>query len=381
MGRSPGAKGTDDTDDTTVMRGTVVSSVARDIERSHYLVVTAGEKPGQRIRLSNQPVVIGRAAPADWVLPDEEISRTHCRVHVALDQVLVADLESSNGTFIEGKRLTEGQALPIGARLQLGTHVIEHEWLTREEVEESQALGQDIEKASHYLQSMLPSPMKTGPVRCDWAFVPSARLGGDAFGYRALNERHTAIYIVDVSGHGAGAAMHAVSVLNILRRGALPVTDFHNPANVLETLNVMFDIQFHSGMSVTVWYGVFDSETRRLKYASAGHHGGFLVHSKRDRAIALETAAPEIGVKRRFAFRSASVAVPPQSSLYLFSDGAYEFARKNGSVGTLEDFASLLLLPTVPGKSEAQRLLTEIRSRSLNEAFEDDCALMAFTFA
>jgi serine phosphatase RsbU (regulator of sigma subunit) len=374
MGRSSG------TDQTTVLRGTVLPSQPRDTERSHYLVVTAGEKTGQRIRLGNQPIVIGRADPADWIIPDVEVSRTHCRVFLAMDQVVVVDLESSNGTFIEGKRITEGTVLPIGARLQFGQHVIEHAWQSREEVAEAQALHQDVEKAGQYIQSVLPDPVTKGPVRCEWKLVPSVRLGGDVFGYRSLSERHTAIYMIDVAGHGAGAAMHAVSVLNILRRGALPVTDFHNPANVLETLNVMFEIKYHSGMSVSVWYGVYDAETRKLRYGSAGHHPSYLVPAKRDKAIALDTLAPEIGVKRGFRFKSGKVDVPPQSKLYVFSDGVYEFATRDGGVGSLDDFVALLQMPPVAGRSEPKRLFQETRRHALSDKVEDDFALMVFTF-
>jgi len=123
-------------DNTTIMRGTLFPAVPRDTDRAHYLVVIAGERPGQRVRLGEQPVVIGRSDPADWILPDGQVSRTHCRVQVEKDEVIVADLESSNGTFIEGTRLSEPASLPVGARLQLGQHVLEHEWRTRAEVEE-----------------------------------------------------------------------------------------------------------------------------------------------------------------------------------------------------------------------------------------------------
>ena len=374
MGRQAGI------DNTTILRGTVVSAIPRDTDRSHYLAVVAGDKPGQRLRLAAQPVVIGRSAPADWILEDGEISRTHCRVSLVLDEVLVVDLESSNGTYIEGTRLTGGSVLPIGARLQIGTHVIEHQWLSRQEVEDLQALSQDVTKAGQYIQSQLPKPMRSGPVRCDWALVPSARLGGDAFGYRALTERYTAIYAIDVAGHGAGAGMHAVSILNILGRGALPVTDFQDPANVLETLNVMFESKFHGGMSASVWYGVYDSERRRLKFGSAGYPPAFLVPAKRERAIPLETPAPEIGVKRGYKFTSSRIDVPPNSSLYVFSDGAYQYAMKDGSEGTLDAFVSLLLLPPVAGRTEAQRLLAEARGRAVSEELEDDFSLMAFKF-
>ena len=367
-------------DNTTIMRGTLFPAVPRDTDRAHYLVVIAGERPGQRVRLGEQPVVIGRSDPADWILPDGQVSRTHCRVKVEKDEVIVADLESSNGTFIEGTRLNEPTSLPVGARLQLGQHVLEHEWRTRAEVEESAALESDLEKAGQYLQSLLPSPLTSGPVRSDWVLVPSPRLGGDAFGYRVVDERYYAIYLIDVSGNGAGAAMHAVSVLNILRRGALPVTNFANPANVLETLNVMFEMQFHGGMSFTMWYGVYDPQTRRLMFASAGHHPAYLVTPSRSRAVPLATRAPVMGVKRGFQFTTAAVDVPPKSMLYVFSDGVFEFETREADVWGLENFLTVMLQPPVAGKSEPQRLLEEVRSRSVREHLEDDFALMTFTF-
>ena len=367
-------------DNTTIMRGTFVPTLPRDTERAHYLVVIAGERAGQRVRLGEQPVVIGRSEPADWIVADGQVSRSHCRVSIDKDDVIVEDLESSNGTFVEGRRLTEPTRLPIGARLQLGQHVFEHEWRTRTEVEESAALESDLEKAGQYLQSLLPAPLTSGPVRCDWTLVPSPRLGGDAFGYRIVDERYHAIYLIDVSGNGAGAAMHAVSVLNILRRGALPVTNFANPSNVLDTLNVMFEMQFHGGLSFTIWYGVYDPQTRRLMFASAGHHPAYLVGPARDRAIPLATRAPVMGVKRGFQFTTAAVDVPPKSMLYVFSDGAFEFETRNEDVWGLDNFLSVLLRAPIPGKSEPQRLLEEARQRAVREHLEDDFAVMAFTF-
>jgi serine phosphatase RsbU (regulator of sigma subunit) len=367
-------------DNTTIIRGTIAPGAPRDTERAHYLAVVAGDKPGQRVRLGNQPLVIGRTEPADWILNDGEISRTHCRVYMAMDAVIVVDLESSNGTFIEGKRIAEGTELPIGARIQIGTHVIEHEWRTRQEIEDLQALGHDTEKAGQYIQSLLPKPLTSGPVRCDWVLQPAPRLGGDAFGYRVLNDRYHLIYLIDVSGHGAAAAMHSVSVLNVLRRGALPVTNFLNPANVMETLNLMFELQHHGGLSLTVWYGVYDTQTRRLSYTSAGHHPAFLVPPRRDKAIPLETPSPVIGVKRGFKFEAAVVDVPPRTMLYLFSDGAFEFATQREDVWGLDNFVRLLVQPPIPGTPEPQRLLGEARKRAIGETLEDDFALIAFQF-
>ncbi|NIR17477.1 MAG: SpoIIE family protein phosphatase, partial [Desulfobacterales bacterium] len=83
-------------------------------------------------------------------------------------------------------------------------------------------LNAELSEAADYVKSLLPPPIVTGPVRADWRFVPSASLGGDSFGYHWLDEDHFAIYLVDVSGHGVGAALLSVSVINALRSHTLP---------------------------------------------------------------------------------------------------------------------------------------------------------------
>jgi serine phosphatase RsbU (regulator of sigma subunit) len=368
-------------EDTTLLTKSTIHGVrSPESGRAHYLLVVEGASKGQRIPVGNNPIVIGRSPPADVVLADQRISRNHCRVCIAFEELIVVDLESSNGTFIEGKRLTGGAPLPVGSRLQLGSSVLEHEWRIRKEVEDSQELDRDLEQASQYIQSLLPPPLVEGAIRSDWSLVPCARLGGDAFGYRYLDPTHFAIYLIDVSGHGTGAAMHAVSVINVLRQSALPDTDFLDPASVLRGVNTMFRMETHGHMYLTIWYGVYDTEARRLAYASAGHHAAFLVEPARDRPIALQTRNPAIGVADRATFNAGSVDVAPGSMLYVFSDGVFEITTKAGEQGDLEGFVELLLAAPISGTPESRRLLEAVRERAGIATLEDDFTLMAFTF-
>jgi sigma-B regulation protein RsbU (phosphoserine phosphatase) len=68
-------------------------------------------------------------------------------------------------------------------------------------------LNQELADAADYVRTILPKPITEGPIRTDWRFVPSTSLGGDAFGYHMVDENHFAIYLIDVSGHGVGAAL------------------------------------------------------------------------------------------------------------------------------------------------------------------------------
>ena len=109
------------------------------MERAHYLVVVEGPNPGERMRLGPKPVVIGRKEPAEWLLADPRVSRLHCRVWLSVDEVMVTDLDSTNGTYIDGK-LAAGGAVPLppGSRLEIGSHILVHEWNPRKD---SQKVG------------------------------------------------------------------------------------------------------------------------------------------------------------------------------------------------------------------------------------------------
>ena len=81
----------------------------------------------QRFVVSPLGIKIGRSAPADVVLPDGRVSRTHCLVELADDALKVTDLNSTNGTFIDGKRIEEPTMLPTGSIMRVGNVVLKHE--------------------------------------------------------------------------------------------------------------------------------------------------------------------------------------------------------------------------------------------------------------
>ena len=367
---------------TTILirAGAPSPGAATEDGRAHYLTVVAGERAGLRVELGAKPVVIGRVPPADLVIDDSQISRKHCRVSLVMEEVYVADLGSSNGTMVDGKRITQAVMLPAGSRLQVGGHLLEHEFRSRKEVEASKELDRDLESARRYVHSLIPAPLTEGPIRTEWLLLPSARLGGDVFGYHQLDARTFAIFLLDVSGHGTGAAMHAVSVTNVLQRDAVPGLDMRDPAKVATHVNAMFQMSTHGGLYLTLWYGVYDLETRTLAYCSAGHHPSYLVAQARERAIPLKTGNIMIGATSPFEFESSSVEVPAGSRLYVFSDGIFEIEAKDGEQWGLDHVLPLIVEPPVQGMTEPERLLRAIRRHARSPDFEDDFTVLVATF-
>lgn len=287
MSEIPG--GTTSWDGRTALLDRVIDPVAgtSSADLKHYLVVIDGVEPGRRIELGETAQSFGRVRPCDVVLQDDEVSRRHCTIGVLLGQVVVTDLRSTNGTFIDGKPIDRVATVPVGAVLQIGRQRLKYERLRRREVRAAEEHNRDLDRAGRYVRSLLSAPLMNGPITADWIYLPPARLGGDVFGYHAFDARSFAVHLVDVSGHGAEAATHAVGVMNALRRCALPATDCKRPAEVVRRLTAIFPMEAHASMFFTIWYGAFDAQRRMLDFCSAGHHPAYLLSHDRANMAAL----------------------------------------------------------------------------------------------
>lgn len=347
----------------------------------HYLVVVDGQGQGQRLIVGPLGLSIGRRAGLDWQVTDPEVSGLHLTVRGQPNdpELAVTDERSSNGTFVDGERVQGTVRLPRGSLLQFGRQVLRHDHLPRRELEAADELQRDLEKARRYVESLLPPPLSQGPLSVQWLFQPCQQLGGDAFGYQPLRDGRFAVYLVDVCGHGTGAAMHSVTILNVLRQHALPDTDLGQPAQVLERLNSMFQMDEHAGMYFSIWYGVFDPATRRLAYASGGHHASLLQPPAAEQpCTALRTRNPVIGAAAGRRFVQAEAEVPAGARLHIFSDGLFEVVDREGRPWGFDDLRALIE-QNEPGQTP-QALFAEVRQAAEPGPLQDDASIVTVTF-
>jgi sigma-B regulation protein RsbU (phosphoserine phosphatase) len=262
----------------------------------------------------------------------------------------------------------------------------EHQKTNTALIERNQALmllNQELADAADYVRTILPEPITEGPIRTDWRFVPSTSLGGDAFGYHMADEDHFAIYLIDVSGHGVGAALLSVSVMNVLRSQSLPNTDFKDPAQVLGALNIAFPGEENNDMFFTIWYGVYKKSTRELTYASGGHPPAILLGQtpKGDsQATQLRTPNYVIGGMSEGTFQKKECLVGERNTLYIFSDGVYEVEKSDGSMWQFQEFADFMSNVKTDGQSILDRLYNHAKNLGNSENFEDDFTIVEVAF-
>jgi sigma-B regulation protein RsbU (phosphoserine phosphatase) len=250
-------------------------------------------------------------------------------------------------------------------------------------LESQQALTNELNQAAEYVRSLLPPPLDGDDIKTDWTFIPSTSLGGDSFGYHWIDEAHFAMYLLDVCGHGVGAALLSISALNALRSESLPGIEFRDPSQVLGTLNNTYQMEAHNNMFFTIWYGVYNRIKREVVYASGGHPPAIAVMgdpSVPNKTDLLSTDGVIIGGLPSLAYRSGTFEISPPSKLYVFSDGAYEITRPDGSVGGLDDFVQMIKAIPYKKTSAVQDIMREIRSAQGSDLFADDISLVEFTF-
>ena len=239
----------------------------------------------------------------------------------------------------------------------------------------NRAMEGELAEAASYALAVLPARL-TEPVTTDWVFITSSQLGGDSFGYHWLDDGTLAFYLLDVCGHGVGAALLSISVVNVLRTGSLSGVDFRDPSSVLRGLNDTFPMEQQNDMYFTGWYGVYDLASGTLRFASGGHPPAVLV--SREGVSHLAAKGPVIGAFPKALYETGEIIVPAGARLYLFSDGTYEVDRPDGTMMSFEEFSAILADRNRPRGLDA--IVSEVRRQQGQESFADDFSLVEFLF-
>ena len=89
------------------------------------IVITSGPKTGLELPLGNEPLTIGRSSESGLVIRDDYTSSHHARLVLWGDQWMIQDLDSTNGTWHDGVRVTAPVPVNLGAPIKVGATTFE----------------------------------------------------------------------------------------------------------------------------------------------------------------------------------------------------------------------------------------------------------------
>lgn len=360
-------------------------TLTRILEKQGYEVLTAsnGEEGIAQAQRFRPALII-----CDWLMPrlnglevcrqiksDATLSTTFFILLTSLGSVddCVKGLDTGADDFIV-KPIEHNELI---ARVKAG---LRWHQLSRDLQTQKQILEAELAEAAEYVRSLLPLPM-TEPLRINSRFIPSQRLGGDCFDYYWLDPDYLAIYLLDTAGHGLGAALPSVSVLNLLRSRAIPNLNYYQPSDVLSALNNTFQMTYQNTKYFTIWYGVYNCVNRQLIYASAGHPPAILL-AKKDiiQVKQLETSGIPVGMFPDAEYINNFCNIEEFSSLYIFSDGSYEIHLPNGTIWHIEAFIELLKDCHNFQECNLDKILNHLLMLNSKTTFDDDLSILQINF-
>ncbi|MFY9556792.1 MAG: GGDEF domain-containing protein [Blastocatellia bacterium] len=121
--------------------------VPQSIAKRPVLVILQGHAIGETIKLEKERTTVGRGSQADLVLRDNIASRQHAEIiRLSLEgsclEYYVNDLDSTNGTFLNGAKVTTQQLLQDGDKIKIGNHMMKFAMLDEFEAEFQEKLHQ-----------------------------------------------------------------------------------------------------------------------------------------------------------------------------------------------------------------------------------------------
>ncbi len=364
----------------------VLILLKRMLVRQGYEVVAASNgEEGIAQALTSHPALI----ICDWMMPglsgievcrhikaDSKLATTFFILLTSLDSVAdrVKGLDAGADDFIS-KPIEQNE---LQARVRAGLRL--HQ-LSRDLKTQKQMLEDELTEASEYVRSLLPPPMSE-PLTINFRFIPSLQLGGDCFDYYWLDNDSLAVYLLDAAGHGLKATLPSISVLNLLRSRALQNLNYYQPSEVLKALNETFQMSYQNDKYFTIWYGVYNRTNRQLIYSSAGHPPAVLIsgNTTSTEVQLLRTSGMPVGMFPDAKYIDGHCKIEDNSALYLFSDGAYEITKADGTLWGLDAFIKMLIHSPHPLHSRLNEVLNHLTTLNGKDIFDDDLSILQVRF-
>ncbi|MBD3289854.1 SpoIIE family protein phosphatase [candidate division KSB1 bacterium] len=250
-------------------------------------------------------------------------------------------------------------------------------------IEKKRQIETDLKTARKIQEALLPKnipPIKN--LNIEYLYQASNSIGGDFLDIVRIDDETCAFYIADVAGHGVTSALITVfvreqmtGIMNSLDR------DSFQPAEILNKLNRNYHKEtnfIEDGMFLTIFCGILDTKSYKIKYASAGHHSVPVIFDSNN-SQSLSEMGVAIGFLEDFQYTNYTVQLKSNKKIFCHTDGLIELTNsKNESFGMDRLTTSLMKNYDLHSTKLLEQIIQRGQRFSEQKVFEDDIALLLF---
>ena len=239
---------------------------------------------------------------------------------------------------------------------------------------EKERIGAELDVARHIQASMLPCIFPAFPERHEFdiyaSMTPAKEVGGDFYDFFLIDDDHLAMVMADVSGKGVPAALFMMISKTLIKSAAQSGL---SPKAVLEKVNDQLCENNDAEMFVTVWLGILEISSGKMRCANAGHAYPAILRRGGEFELFKDKHGFVLAGMEGMRYREYELELSAGDRLFVYTDGVPEATAANGELfGTERMVASLNR-----AKDEPCRALLELVHRDVDaftgeaEQFDD----------
>ena len=231
---------------------------------------------------------------------------------------------------------------------------------------EKERIATELELAKKIQANMLPDTFPPFPGRTEFdiygKMTPAKEVGGDFFDFFLLDDDHLALVMADVSGKGIPAALFMM-VSKILIKNFAVMGSSASPKEVLEKTNEMLCSHNKEQMFVTVWMGVLEIPTGKIRAVNAGHEYPVIRQPGGQFEIFKDKHGFVIGGMSGLKYTEYEIELKKGGTLFLYTDGVPEATNASSELFGMD---RLLESMNSCGSGDPEKLLDHVHN-SVNE--------------
>jgi sigma-B regulation protein RsbU (phosphoserine phosphatase) len=257
-------------------------------------------------------------------------------------------------------------------------HTVDTLKQARREREQLLSIQQELAVASRIQLSILPRIFPAFPNHSDFdlfaEIIPAKDVGGDFYDFFLIDADRLGLVIGDVCGKGIPAAIFMAMSSTLLRATALQKL---SAGSCLQYVNSILAAQYEPVMFVTVFYGILNTRTGDLEFASGGHPPPYLLSEGKVNILDVKPACAP-GMVDGTRYETCHRQLRPRDTLLLYTDGVTEATDRAGNLFSERSAEAYLRgAAGLSPKEVVSGLVTEVRKFIGEAPQSDDITVLA----
>ena len=247
---------------------------------------------------------------------------------------------------------------------------------TAEKMEVERRAARELEIAKQVQARLFPQSLpKLKTLDYAGVCIQAREVGGDYYDFLNIGRNRLGLVIGDIAGKGIAAALLMANLQANLRSQCAIALD--EPQRLLRAVNQLFFENTTDGAYATLFFGEYDEESRRLRYANCGHLCALLLH-RNNKVERLDSTSTVLGLFKEWDCSISERQLSRGDILALYTDGITEsFNEAEEEYGEHRLVEALRRYRELPSQALLESIVDDVRRFSPHEQHDDITLIIA----